>query len=92
MKRTIYTLIALLLTSVAAPAQKAVDLGLSVMWADRNVGADSPEAPGIYLAWGELEPKDEYLMTNYQFFLGDYGTPSKYNASIPDVVSTVPDG
>ena len=92
MKRTIYTLIALLLTSVAAPAQKAVNLGLSVMWADRNVGADSPEAPGIYMAWGELEPKDEYLMTNYQFFLGDYGTPTKYNASIPDVVSTVPDG
>ena len=31
----------------------AVDLGLSVKWANANVGADSPEAFGNYYAWGE---------------------------------------
>ena len=92
MKRTIYTLLTLLLTSIAAPAQKAVDLGLSVLWADRNVGADSPETPGIYVAWGELQPKEEYLMENYRFCLGDYSTPTKYFAFDSKRVTTVPDG
>jgi len=34
----------------------AVDLGLSVKWADRNVGADSPEDNGKYFVWGETKP------------------------------------
>lgn len=38
----------------------AVDLGLSVKWADRNVGADSPEACGDYYAWGEITTKTDY--------------------------------
>lgn len=91
MKR-IYTFLAILLTSVAATAQTAVDLGLSVLWADCNVGADSPGDSGIYVAWGELESKDEYLMTNYRFCLGDFNTPTKYYAFNPDRISTVPDG
>lgn len=32
-----------------------VDLGLSVKWADRNVGATSPEEIGTYFAWGDTE-------------------------------------
>ena len=91
MKRIINILIALLLAETAL-AQTAIDLGLSVFWADCNVGADSPEAPGIYVAWGELQPKDEYLMKNYQFCLGDYSTPTKYFAFDPERISTVPDG
>lgn len=35
---------------------EAVDLGLSVLWGDRNLGADSPEDFGDYYAWGELMP------------------------------------
>lgn len=84
--------LALLLTSVAATAQTAVDLGLSVLWADCNVGADSPVDSGIYVTWGELEPKDEYLMLNYRFCLGDFKTPTKYFAFNPDEISTVSDG
>lgn len=38
----------------------AIDLGLSVKWADRNVGADSPEAYGDYYAWGEITSKTDY--------------------------------
>ena len=35
---------------------EAVDLGLSVKWANCNVGASAPEAYGDYFAWGETEP------------------------------------
>lgn len=38
----------------------AIDLGLSVKWADMNVGATLPEEYGNYYAWGEVEPKDVY--------------------------------
>ena len=40
-----------------------VDLGLpsKTKWATCNVGADSPEEYGYYLAWGETEPKNEYV-------------------------------
>lgn len=41
---------------VADPsAPKAVDLGLSVKWAEFNVGATKPQEYGNYYAWGELE-------------------------------------
>lgn len=33
----------------------AVDLGLSVKWADMNVGATKPEEPGTYYTWGDVE-------------------------------------
>ena len=35
----------------------AVDLGLpsDVKWADRNVGAKSPEDPGLFFSWGNVE-------------------------------------
>ena len=35
----------------------AVDLGLSVKWANCNVGASTPEEYGDYFAWGEVHPK-----------------------------------
>lgn len=34
---------------------KYVDLGLSVKWADRNLGASKPEEYGNYYAWGETK-------------------------------------
>lgn len=43
-----------------------VDLGLSVCWADCNVGADSPEQGGARFAWGETEPKTYYSEFNYK--------------------------
>ena len=44
----------------------AVDLGLpsGTLWADRNIGADSPEGYGDYFAWGELDPKSNYATFN----------------------------
>jgi len=35
---------------------RAVDIGLSVFWADRNVGADAPEAYGDYVPFGTKVP------------------------------------
>lgn len=41
---------------------EAVDLGLSVKWANMNVGATIPTGKGHYFAWGEKEPQliEEY--------------------------------
>ena len=53
-----------------------VDLGLSVMWADANVGAENPEDYGNYYAWGEITEKDNYGFYNYKY--GGYNTMNKY--------------
>ena len=56
----------------------AVDLGLSVKWADCNLGAAKPEDYGDYYAWGETTPKEDYSWSTYK-----WGTSStsltKYN-------------
>ena len=59
---------------------KYVDLGLpsGTLWADRNVGADSPEAYGDYFAWGETEPKEVYDFSTYKWCRGSYNTMTKY--------------
>lgn len=44
-----------------------VNLGLSVYWADCNVGASSPEDYGDYYAWGETETKDEFIWKTYKW-------------------------
>nr|MBQ5605331.1 InlB B-repeat-containing protein [Bacteroidales bacterium] len=44
-----------------------VDLGLSVEWATRNVGAERREAYGDYFAWGETQPKSNYAWETYQW-------------------------
>ena len=41
-----------------------VDLGLSVKWATKNVGASSPSDYGGYYAWGETETKSRYDWDN----------------------------
>ena len=61
-------------TPPTPPTEEAeyVDLGLSVKWAARNLGANSPEQPGDYYAWGETEPKERYNDDNYKY--GKAGT------------------
>lgn len=46
-----------------------VDLGLpnGTLWATCNVGADSPEVFGDFLAWGETAPKDIYDWKSYKY-------------------------
>lgn len=55
----------------------AIDLGLSVMWASKNVGANSPEEYGGYFAWGETSLKSSYY----------YGSSVTYNLSITELES-----
>ena len=47
---------------------KAVDLGLpsGTLWADRNLGANTPEEYGSYFAWGEIHSKSTYSESNYK--------------------------
>lgn len=48
-----------------------VDLGLSVLWATCNVGADAPEQYGSYYAWGETTRKSDYSESRYRYYSGD---------------------
>ena len=59
---------------------KAVDLGLpsGTLWADRNIGADSPEGYGDYFACGETSPKSVYNWSTYKYCEGSYDTLTKY--------------
>ena len=43
------------------------DLGLSVKWADSNLGASAPEENGDYYAFAELETKNDYRMETYKW-------------------------
>ncbi|MCR4872606.1 MAG: DUF1566 domain-containing protein [Bacteroidales bacterium] len=56
-----------------------VDLGLpsGLLWADRNVGASSPEDYGNYYAWGETTPKNVYDWSTYAYG-NDSGGLTKY--------------
>ena len=47
-------------------ATSVVDLGLSVLWAKCNLGANKPFEPGDYFAWGEITPKKVYSEGNYK--------------------------
>ena len=58
---------------------EAVDLGLSVKWANANLGANSREDNGDYYAWGETEPKSDYSWATYKWCDGSDNTLTKYN-------------
>ena len=63
-----------------------VDLGLpsGLKWATCNVGASSPEMPGGYYAWGELETKDYYgsdNSTTYEIELEDISGDPYYDVA-----------
>ncbi len=47
--------------------QECVDLGLSVKWANYNIGASKPQNNGDFYSWGETEPKEVYNTTNYDW-------------------------
>ena len=61
-----------------------VYLGLSVKWATRNIGADSPEEYGDYYAWGETETKDTYTSSNNvtnNVEMDDFSGDAEYDAA-----------
>src|SRR5574344_2192498 len=51
-----------------------VDLGLSVKWADHNVGATNPEDYGGYCAWGETATKTDYSFSTSKWYNVSYAS------------------
>ena len=45
----------------------AVDMGLSVLWRQYNLGASSPEEFGDYYAWGDIYTQSNYCWEYYRF-------------------------
>lgn len=64
---------------VTAPLPEAVNLGLSVKWANWNLGASAPEESGDFFAWGETAPKNNYDLSTYRWCNGTYNSLTKYN-------------
>ena len=56
-----------------------IDLGLSIKWANMNVGATAPHESGDLFAWGETQPKETYTEDNYKY--GKYGNFTKYTGN-----------
>ena len=65
---------------VVTTDHEAVDLGLSVKWANMNIGAKTPLEPGDYFAWGEITPKDYYYWDTYKWSKDILGNITKYNS------------
>ena len=56
----------------------AVDLGLSVFWAECNIGATKSNESGDYYAWGEITKKKTSNWTTYKWCDGSDNTLTKY--------------
>lgn len=68
----------------AQPQIFAVDLGISVKWANCNLGAKSPDEQGGFFSWGELNSKHYYTEENsltYMKRLGDISGDVNYDAA-----------
>ena len=59
----------------------AVDMGLSVKWANMNVGAKKSTGFGSYFAWGETKSKDYYSWNTYAWSKGDSQFLTKYSTT-----------
>ena len=46
---------------------EAVDLGLSIKWANKNVGANGPEGYGEYFGWGDSTARGDNWATDYKY-------------------------
>lgn len=62
-----------------ATGLQVIDMGLSVKWANMNIGATAPEEVGSYFAWGETMPKDSYSLDNYVWWKDDGYACYKYD-------------
>ncbi len=84
MKKIFVTMLAVVFFGAmghAADGVEAVDLGLSVKWANMNVGAKKPSGYGTYFAWGETKAKDYYSWNTYAWSKGDSQFLTKYSSA-----------
>ena len=91
--------------SVRTPAGlEAIDMGLSVKWANMNVGAENDTDYGTYFAWGEVigytvvgntttpvagNLKTDFTWATYSLCNGSDISLNKYNSRRPDRKSVV---
>ena len=66
--------------SPAPGGVEAIDLGLSVNWANMNVGATVPEGWGNYYSWGETATRSQYgwYVTVYTGEFDEFGNEKYY--------------
>lgn len=62
----------------ASEEEDYVDLGLSVKWANRNIGANTPYECGNFYSWGEVNEKDTYNWQNYKYYREFESYATKY--------------
>lgn len=65
-------------TCVVSVYSTCIDMGLSVKWATRNLGANIPEEYGYFIAWGETSKKKEYTWASYKLCNGSANTLKAY--------------
>lgn len=79
MKRKALILVFICFLISNAFSQKVVDLGLSVKWTDRNIGANYETESGFFVSWGELSEKHSYYYRDYKYcHEGDLKRLTKY--------------
>ncbi|MBR4267532.1 MAG: hypothetical protein IKQ46_15940 [Bacteroidales bacterium] len=76
---------------------QAVDLGLSVYWCNKNLGASNSQASGYFYAFGETTPKESYTWANYKHANGTetditkYNTKEEFGKNIDDILTLEPE-
>ena len=68
--------------------QKFIDLGLSVLWAETNIGADSELGYGNYYSWGETTTKSSYTTGTYTYTESPETLPADHDAATANWGST----
>lgn len=58
---------------------ESINLGLSVKWANCNMGANKPEEYDNYYAWNEVIPKNIYNWETYKWCKDNKYNLTKYN-------------
>ena len=80
-KIIVFTVIFFLFSYVMAENLEYVDLGLSVKWANMNVGASKITDFGNYYAWAETSTKEQYDWTTYKYTEKGATRMTKYNST-----------
>ena len=58
-----------------------IDMGVSVLWATCNLGAQTPTGLGDGYCWGEITPRQQSSWEDYKWCLGNSETIFKYTLS-----------
>lgn len=63
-----------------------VDLGLSVKWATKNIGASRSSDSGDFFAWGEIKPKSSFNLDNYKWYDNSENCYTKYYSTTDNCI------